>query len=76
MPQKVFIKSLFKSQFPHESVDLSFILTNYRYATGGLGLLGNQPLVILTLLKLIAVEFAPFAWITLTIYAVSALEPV
>jgi len=28
--QKVFIKSFFKSQFPHKSVKLSFIITNMK----------------------------------------------
>ncbi|EKX32499.1 hypothetical protein GUITHDRAFT_166693 [Guillardia theta CCMP2712] len=39
------------------------------YASGGLGLIGNSSLMVLTILKLIAVEMAPLAWFCITIYA-------
>ena len=40
-----------------------------RYAIGGLGLMSNGMLMVLTMLKLIAVELAPLSWLALTIYA-------
>mmetsp|Transcript_40241 Transcript_40241/g.95544 ORF Transcript_40241/g.95544 Transcript_40241/m.95544 type:complete len:392 (+) Transcript_40241:238-1413(+) len=39
------------------------------YASGGLGLMGNGAMMVLTILKLIAVEVAPLAWTTVTVYA-------